>query len=176
MGKKRKIFLLIGPKGSGKTFIGSIFKKRFNIDFIRVEDWFLDLKIGAADISDDKYVRQSFQIIEKGIREAVHERDSLVFESTGLTVHFDNMLLSLKSDFTVVTIKINTDIDLCLKRVQERDQSIHINISDEQVEKINSMAALKHHDTDYAIENSNKSIYDLKEEIGKIIESSTFNS
>lgn len=176
MRKKRKIFLLIGPKGSGKTFKGTIFKKHFNIDFIRLEDWFLDLKIGTADIRDDNYVRQSFQIIEKGIREAVHERDSLVFESTGLTVHFNNMLLSLKSDFTLVTIKINTDIDLCLKRVQERDQSIHINISDEQVEKINSMTALKHHNTDFTIDNSDKSVDDLIEEIKKIIEGSASNS
>ena len=172
----KHIYVLIGPKGSGKSFIGTIFQKQFNIDLIRVEDWFLDLKIGAADISDDKYVRQSFQIIEKGIREAVHERDSLVFESTGLTEHFDNMLLRLKSDYSVITIKINTDIELCLKRVQERDQSIHINISDEQVEKINSITALKHHNTDFTIENSDKSVDDLIEEIKKIIESSASNS
>jgi len=86
------------------------------------------------------------------------------------------MLLSLKSDFTVVTIRINTDIELCLKRVQERDQSIHINISDEQVEKINSITALKHHNTDFTIENSDKSVDDLIEEIKKIIESSASNS
>ena len=175
MEKKRKIFLLIGPKGSGKTFIGSIFKKRFNIDFIRVEDWFLDLK-KSVDIDDDKYVRQSSQTIEKGIREAILERDCIVFESTGLTVHFDNMLFSLKSDFTVVTIRINTDIELCLKRVQERDQTIHINISDDQVERINSMVVLKNQTTDFSIENSNKSTNSLIKEIRRILNTSSPNS
>lgn len=34
---KKIIYLLIGPKGSGKTFIGSLMDKHFDIRFIRVD-------------------------------------------------------------------------------------------------------------------------------------------
>ena len=36
---RKEIFLLIGQKGSGKSFIGTLMDKEFGINFIRVEDW-----------------------------------------------------------------------------------------------------------------------------------------
>ncbi|EOZ98800.1 hypothetical protein A33Q_1454 [Indibacter alkaliphilus LW1] len=36
--KSKIIYLLIGQKGSGKSFIGTLMEKEFGIKFIRVED------------------------------------------------------------------------------------------------------------------------------------------
>lgn len=33
------IYVLVGPKGSGKSFIGELFDRYFHIHFVRVEDW-----------------------------------------------------------------------------------------------------------------------------------------
>lgn len=41
---RKNIILLIGQKGSGKSFIGNIFEKEFGIKFIRVEDWAKHIK------------------------------------------------------------------------------------------------------------------------------------
>ena len=36
--ENKTIYLLLGQKGSGKTFIGYLFEKHFQRKFIRVED------------------------------------------------------------------------------------------------------------------------------------------
>lgn len=167
---EKQIYILIGQKGSGKSFIGTLFNKYFNIDFVRVEDWILDLKNGR-DIYDEEYLKEAFQTIESLVRKALSETDSLVFESTGLTEHFDKMLTNLQLDYIVKTIKINTDTEVCLDRIQNRDQSIHINFSNDLVKELNESIISKNLNTDYIIENNNKPADDLKDEIGRIIES-----
>ena len=167
--KTKQIYLLIGQKGSGKSFIGTIFKKHFNIDFERMENWLLDVKKGR-NIDDDEYAKECFQIIENGVRKELEETEILVFESTGLTEHFDSMLSKLQLDYNVTTILIKTDSDICFKRVRTRDQSIHINISDKQLEKINSAVLSKNLKTDFIIENNYKTEGDLIVEIRKIID------
>jgi len=167
--KNKQIYLLIGQKGSGKSFIGSMFEKYFSIDFVRVENWLLGVK-KDRDLFDEKYLEESFQTIENGVRQALKKTEILVFESTGLTEYFDSMLSNLKPDYNITTIKVKADSKICLKRVLSRDQSIHINISDKEVEEINSSVLQKNINTDYIIDNNNKSIDDLKEEIRRIIE------
>ncbi|MBN1415747.1 MAG: hypothetical protein JW973_11655 [Bacteroidales bacterium] len=164
----KQVYILIGPKGSGKTFIGTLFKNYFTIDFIRVEDWILKVRNGR-DIEDDDYIRDVFSTVEKGVKKALRETDNIVFESTGLSKHFDQLIDNLRSDFNVITIKINADLGICLNRIQTRDKSIHISVSDDQVEKVNKLVIAKNMRTDYAIDNNNKSADDLIFEIKAIL-------
>ena len=163
----KKIIILIGPKGSGKSFIGTIFERNFQIKFLRVEDW---AKVVKKDriFNDEEYLKEVFRVIENGVRESLKQQNSIIFESTGLTIYFDTMLKNLKKDYSVTTIKINADKDLCLKRIQTRDQSIHINISDEQVNMINEKVLEKNILTDFEIDNNTLS-KKLEQQIDKII-------
>lgn len=170
--KKKQIYLLIGAKGSGKSFIGSLFQKYFDIEFLRVENWVLHLKKGRS-LFDENYIQENFKIIEQNIRKHLDTLDCLVFESIGLTEYFDVMLASLRTDFFVTTIGIKADEGVCLERVRTRDTSIHINVSDEQLEIINAAIFLKDISTDYAIENTDKSIMDLVSEIERILNKSS---
>ncbi|TXN35214.1 hypothetical protein FVB32_11535 [Flagellimonas hymeniacidonis] len=162
------IYLLIGQKGSGKTFIGELFEKHFNIKFVRVEDWAKPIKKDRK-VDDENYLKEVFAAVENGIRGSLQKRESLVFESTGLTKYFDAMLLNLQSDFKVVTIGVKATSELCLDRVKSRDQSIHINVSDEQVNKINDAVIKRNRQTDFVINNNNKSEPSLVDEIANII-------
>lgn len=171
MNKRKEIFLLIGQKGSGKSFIGSILEKEFGIKFIRVEDWAKQVRKNRA-VNNEAYLNQVFQVIENGIRNALNDIDKLVFESTGLTDYFDQMLVSLKKDFKVTTIGIYADNSICLDRVRSRDQTIHINISDSQVTKINEMVRERDYQTDFRINNESKTEKDLIKELENIFVSS----
>lgn len=166
---RKEIFLLIGQKGSGKSFIGKIFDKEFGIVFIRVEDWAKQIK-NDRDVDNEAYTKQVFYKIENGIRETLNFIDKLVFESTGLTEYFDQMLKSLKKDFRVITIAINAGSKTCLKRVKTRDRTIHINVSDEQVSRINEKVRERKLKTDFQIDNENKTEKELVKELKDIIE------
>lgn len=163
------IYLLIGQKGSGKSFIGTLMEKEFGIKFIRVEDWARKIK-KDRDVDNEAYLKQVFEEIEKGIRECLVDKDKIVFESTGLTEYFDLMLESLRRDFQVTTIGVYADGTTCLKRVKSRDQDIHINVSDDQVLMINEKVRERNIETDFLIINEDKSENELITEISKSIE------
>ncbi len=162
------IYLLIGPKGSGKSLIGSLMDDNLGIKFIRVEDLVKAVRRDRK-IMDQSYIKEAFQTIENGVREALDNYDKVVFESVGLTDSFDQMLKNLRRDFSVVTIRILANEDLCLQRVKTRDQSIHINISDDEVNGINRQIKGKDIKTDYILTNENKSANQLIEEIKTLI-------
>lgn len=166
--RNKKIYLLIGQKGSGKSYIGTIFEKEFEIKFIRVEDYVRHIK-KEHDIFDEIYLKKVFDSIEYCIRKELIDTDNIVFESTGLSAYFDKMLESLKKDFQVTTIGIQAESNNCLSQVKKRDQSIHINISDDQVSLINAKVIERNLLTDFLIYNEDKSEKELINEIQKII-------
>ena len=159
---------MVGQKGSGKSFIGSLMEKEFGIPYVRVEDWVKQIKKGRV-VDDETYLREAFEVIEKGVRDYLFHMDPIVFESTGITPYFDKMLESLQLDFRVTTIGIQADSEICLDRIRKRDQSIHINISDDQVAMINEKVRQKKLHTDYQIVNELKEEKDLIEELERII-------
>lgn len=166
--RQATIFLLIGPKGSGKSFIGTLIEKEFGIKFIRVEDWAKDVKKDRA-IEDASYLKEVFAVIERGIRQELYQTSKLVFESTGLTEYFDQMLMNLQEDFKVVSIGIEAGRDLCLERVRTRDQSIHIKVSDDQVNQINEQVLEKNLKTDHRLQNDQKTADQIKAELAVIL-------
>ena len=160
--------LLIGPKGSGKSFIGELFQRRFRIPFVRVESWVREMKRDRA-VDDENYVREVFQVIEDGIAQELNEKDPIVCESTGVTASFDKMLSNLQSKYKVVLIRVKADKEICLHRVKTRDQSIHINVSDSDVHKINDAVEQKQLVCDFEINNNAASEAQLMATIAAIV-------
>lgn len=171
----KTLYLLIGPKGSGKSYIGSLLDRYFGIRFVRVEEWARRVKRGRA-INDESYLQEVFDVIERGVRQMLESADQIVFESTGLTGHFDTMLARLQADFVVVPVGVRARSDLCLQRVRERDASIHIDVSDAQVMEIHRAVMEKDCRYEYEIENSDKSEAQLLGELKIIINRSVHNS
>ncbi len=62
--RHKQILLLIGPKGSGKTFIGTLIQKEFHIDFVRVEEWVLKVR-KDRNLDDPDYISEVFKVIEE---------------------------------------------------------------------------------------------------------------
>ena len=166
--QEKIIYLLLGPKGSGKSFIGALMDQNFGIPFVRVEDWAKTIK-KKRDILDGHYIRDVFETIEKGIRKTLLDKDTVVFESTGLSTPFDMMFENLKKDFNVVSIGIQANDDLCLERVRKRDGSIHIAVPDEQLRQINLQVRKKAIKTDFSLENSSTTEAELIKKLKKII-------
>lgn len=167
--KEKKIYLLIGPKGSGKSYIGSLMEKQFSVKFIRVEDWAKKVKMNR-EIDNQDYIKEVFHAIENGIRQELTKYNHIVFESTGLSAYFDVMFENLQRDFDLKTIRIIAQEELCLKRVQTRDQSIHVNVSDNDVKRINEQVRQKGFITEFSIINNDKTDLELIRELKLIIE------
>lgn len=170
--KQKHIYLLIGPKGSGKSFTCTLFQEKFHIHFVRVEPSVLKIRKNR-DLGDPEYLKDAFRTIEKEVRNALKHLDTIVFESTGITDYFDRMLVSLRKDFRVTTIRLLADQETCRRRIRNRDASIHIPVSDNKVEEINAAVLARNLVTDYTIDNTGEGTGMLMEEIRAILDSTS---
>jgi shikimate kinase len=164
----KKVNILVGLKGSGKTYIGKLLQDKLNIPFLRVEDICLRINAGR-EINNKAYISEAFEQIEAEIRKKLASSNQITIESTASASQFDNMVLSLRKDFIVKLVKIDTDPNLCLQRVKTRDLKNHIPVSDEQIIEINKVSAMRTFDFDLIIENNNKTDKELIEELNKLV-------
>jgi shikimate kinase len=148
---------LIGPKGSGKTFIGSRIEQLTGIKFLRVEPLWLNLAEG-----EDGWNR-----VEREIDALFLQHDQIIIESLGAGDGFNRLYASLKVKYQLKLIKVETDLDECLRRVRSRDKENHIPVSDDKVREYNRIAARVQHSWDKIIDNNGPA---TDEEILKVFE------
>ena len=77
------------------------------------------------------------------------------------------MLVNLKMDYRVTTIKVNADENLCIERIHSRDKSTHVNVSDSEIMRINAFVRQKNLVCDYEINNDGH-VEDLVSKLSKI--------
>ena len=154
---RKILFILIGPKGSGKTHIGSRVNKNTDITFLRVEPLWLTLAAG-----EDGWAR-----VEQEIDKLFQQHDKVMIESLGAGDGFKRLHSSLSHKYEVKLIKVSTDLEECLRRVKHRDNSEHIAVPDEKVEEYNKIAASVSHNWAAIIDNNGPA---TDEEILRVID------
>jgi shikimate kinase len=163
---KKHIIVLIGLKGSGKTYIGTLIQEKLGIKFFRVENIWLSL---PTERFSNEYIIEGFSLVEKELDRFLIDTDWIIIESTGATDYFNIFLDKIKSKYDVKLVKINTDPELCFKRVKSRDSSIHIPVSDDIVDKINRDALKVDLHYDLLINNDKSKDNEIIEKIQTII-------
>lgn len=134
---KKELIILIGLKGSGKTYIGSLIQERLGINFLHIENIWLSIKQKRFS---EEYYTEGFRLVEQEIENEFKSSNLLTIESTGTSKYFKPFLKELGNKYILKLIKIKTSPDLCLKRIKSRDSSVHIPVSDDIIEKVNREA------------------------------------
>ena len=135
------LYFLIGPKGSGKTYIGSLIGRRTDIHFLRVEDIWLALKSHE----------NGWLEVEKMIDKIFSQKEKIIIESLGAGEDFHRFFSSLKSKYSIKMIRVWADLDLCFSRVKNRNSDEHISVSDDKVKEYNEIASKVKFDWDLEI-------------------------
>ena len=151
---KKQIFILVGPKGCGKTFIGTLIQKEIGIHFLRVEDIWLSLK---SERLSNEYIIEGFNLVKKNIDQLLTLNSRIVIESTGTSEHFFSFLDILRSSYDVKLVKIVASPDVCVNRIKSRDSSLHVPVSDDMLSLINQAALETNLDYDLIINNEKTS-------------------
>ena len=90
----KQIIILIGLKGSGKTYIGTLIQEKVGIKFFRVENVWLSLK---SERLSNEYILEGFSLVEKEIDRLLLDTDRITIESTGTTDYFNRFINKLKN-------------------------------------------------------------------------------
>ncbi len=141
---KRTLYMLIGPKGSGKTHIGMLVNQHTDIHFLRVEPIWLSLQPGE----------EAWNKIEHTVDMLFQTHEKVMIESLGAGEGFRGFHASLAKKYPIKMIRVVADLDICLARVKSRSSADHIAVSDDQVMEYNQIAAGITHDWDLEIDNN----------------------
>lgn len=127
---EKTVFILVGLKGSGKTYIGSLIENHTDVKFIRVESIWLGLRQG-----DD-----GWSAVEAEVKAQLKKHPRVMIESLGGTPGFSRLTSSLQSVGKIRFIHVICSMDKCFHRVKTRSSSDHIPVSDDKVKKYNQIA------------------------------------
>lgn len=164
----KTVYILIGSKGSGKSYIGRLLSERLAIPFLMVEDIFLKIKT-ENPLEDQDYISRGYRNVEGEIRQLLSVFDELTIESTGIAAQFGEMVVNLKKDFSVKLIKVYTDPELCQRRVRFRNPSGHVPVSDSLLNEINMLSEKMSYDYDLILNNNINSDDRIEKEFSKIL-------
>lgn len=153
---EKTILLLIGPKGAGKTYLGSRLEREVAIPFVRVEPIWLDLA-GTQRLSGASYDAVGQERVLAAVESGLRSSPCVALESTGTAPWFPSFFEKLPSLGRVVAIRVRAPTDVCLARVRGRQYSEHIAISDDRVREINVIAERVQFDWSFVIDNNSQS-------------------
>lgn len=140
----KTLYFLIGPKGSGKTFIGTHVQSNTDIHFLRIEPIWLALKKNE----------DGWKKVIESINECFGKYDKVMIENLGAGDDFQNFLSILQNQYQTKIIKVKTNLSLCYKRVKERNNSNHIPVSDDKVKEYNEIASKVTLNWDLVVDNN----------------------
>jgi shikimate kinase len=135
----KRIIVLVGPKGAGKSTIGHLIENWLGVPFIRVEPIYLQVR-GVLGAEHPDLERHGFTAILGNLTQALTRHDVICFETTGASTHTSWLLAELSKVAEVLLVQVRADPSQCLARIHRRDASVHIPVSDNEVERINAVA------------------------------------
>jgi shikimate kinase len=153
MAATRTVLLLVGPKGSGKTFIGTLLSERLGVPFLRVEPIFLASQ-RSSSLQGVARDAEGFDQVLVEVERRLASDQTLALESTGASEAFRPFLAALREQARVVLVAVRAPLERCQERVRTRDPGGHIDVSDHRVLEINRIAAQLQLDWDLVLDNS----------------------
>ncbi len=154
----KTLYMLVGPKGSGKTFIGTLMEQELHIPFFRAENIWVENNLDPA-IPEQR--KKGAIIVDREIDLQFENKDQMSIETTASFDNFPTYLSNLKSKYHVKLIQIKVPLDICFERVRTRDQASHVPVSDKRLYEINTCSERVKFDFDLVIENTDKSEEEL---------------
>jgi shikimate kinase len=134
------VLLLVGPKGSGKTFIGSLIRERLGVPVLPVEPIFQENQRSSLATGPTRDA-EAYAKVSAEVTRLLAEHPRVTLESTGASEAFPSFLSALRARHRVLLVSVRAPAEACLERVRTRDPTAHIDVSADAVVAINLRSA-----------------------------------
>jgi predicted kinase len=147
----RRILLLVGPKGSGKTHVGALLERTLGIPYVRVEAIFLGLAAGG--LAGPALEAAGFRRAVEATGEALAASGRACLDTTATAPSFPAYLEALRALAPVVLVAVRAPPETCLARIRSRDAAAHLPAGEDRIAAINEAAARVALPWDLVLEN-----------------------
>ena len=132
----KKIYVLVGLVGSGKTAIAQTIERKFGVYFLRIEA-ISGLFFLKNTIEGKRLVSTDYLNLANTVKEKMSTRQALIFESADFSTGFKELLVKLQGEYEVELIRVTTTLDVAVRQVVEQDSEL---IEDEVYKLLQRMA------------------------------------
>ena len=153
MNPEKTVYLLIGAKGSGKTYIGETLETSLGVAFLRVEP-LLIAHIDRAQSSSDHLKHDGFDIEEAAIDEILLTQNEVISEATGSSEYLLDFIRHLRAKYTIRLLRVLCPLEECFRRVNARSSADQLHVSDDRINSINEKSIRLELDWDLEIDNA----------------------
>jgi predicted kinase len=147
----RRILLLVGPKGSGKTHVGALLERALGVPYVRVEAIFLGL--AARGLAGPALEAAGFGRAVEAVGEALAAAGRACLDTTATAPSFPASLEALRALAPVTLVAVRAPPETCLARIRARDAAAHLPATEERIRAINEAAARVALPWDLVLEN-----------------------
>jgi len=147
------LILLIGPKGSGKSYIGRVLEARLGVHFFHVEPIWLEYYAECKAANRDPTVAEGIDRVQPMLARALDEYAHVCVETTGASPEILAALLSLRARNETIVARVSAPLELCLRRVSGRDQTYQIPMEMEAVRKVHGLSESLQLRSDITLDN-----------------------
>ena len=134
------LILLIGPKGSGKSYIGRTLEARFGVHFFHVEPLWLEYYAECKASNREPVIAEGIAKVHPVLIRALDENVHVCVETTGASPEILTALLSLRPREEIIVARVSAPLEVCLRRVSSRDQTYQIPMEMEAVRKLHGLS------------------------------------
>jgi shikimate kinase len=147
------LILLVGPKGSGKSYIGRTLEARFGVHFFHVEPLWLEYYAECKAANREPVIAEGIARVQPPLIRALDERVHVCVETTGASPEILAALLSLRPRQEIIVARVSAPLEVCLRRVSGRDQTYQIPMEREAVRTVHGLSESLQLPSDIMVDN-----------------------
>lgn len=159
------LLILLGPKGSGKSFIGALLEERFGIRFLPVEPLWIAYFGRCASSGTPPDIGVGIGEVHPVVRRALTEFRHVAVETTGASQPILADLQNLAPRDQTLIVRVEAPLALCLARIASRDAAAHIPVDEAMIRRVHALSEAVDIAPDLVISNVDVSADDLAREV-----------
>jgi shikimate kinase len=132
--------LLVGPKGSGKTHIGRALERHLGVRFFHVEPLWLAYHAECKAKGIQPTIPEGISSVHPQIAQALRANEHVCVETTGASSEILDALLTLWSPSKTLVARVSAPLELCLRRLDARDQTNQIAMDIESIRQAHRLS------------------------------------
>ena len=163
------LILLIGPKGSGKSYIGRLLEERLGVHFFHVELLWMAYYADCGEAGRGPSIEEGIARAHPSVAKMLEEHSHVCVETTGASREILEDLMRLGEGTGLLLVRVKAPLEVCLKRIAARDQAHQIPVDEAMIRRIFELSEALDLPFDVVLENTSLTKQQLLVQVASLL-------